>query len=111
MAEDEMKHLSLNSLRPGTRPKTALCIVLYPYTCTARGSRHAGRKQSWATQVVAIRNIRRLSLSCCATIRDESGLELLDELLKTHIYWRRRNIKIDLVILNQSETGYHDDLN
>jgi cyclic beta-1,2-glucan synthetase len=35
---------------------------------------------------------------------------LLGELLKAHAYWRNRDLKIDLVILNRRETGYAQEL-
>lgn len=35
---------------------------------------------------------------------------ILLELLRAHAYWRKRQIKIDLVILNEQETGYSQDL-
>jgi cyclic beta-1,2-glucan synthetase len=39
-------------------------------------------------------------------LQDEEQGELLQDLLRAHHYWRRRGLKIDLVILNQQETHY-----
>ncbi|HMN27403.1 MAG TPA: glucoamylase family protein, partial [Caldilineaceae bacterium] len=39
-------------------------------------------------------------------LKDENQGELLQELLQAHIYWRRRGLLIDLVVLNQQETNY-----
>ncbi len=39
-------------------------------------------------------------------LRDEADGELLQELLQAHSYWRRRDLKIDLVIMNQQESNY-----
>ncbi|MGW8318974.1 MAG: GH36-type glycosyl hydrolase domain-containing protein [Candidatus Promineifilaceae bacterium] len=39
-------------------------------------------------------------------IRSEDGLGLLRQLLQAHTYWRRSGLKIDLVIMNEKETGY-----
>ena len=39
-------------------------------------------------------------------LRSENGLSLLSEILQAHTYWRRRGLKIDLVILNSQETSY-----
>ena len=41
-----------------------------------------------------------------ARIRDEAEGELLQDLLQAHIYWRRRGLVVDLVILNQQATNY-----
>ncbi|HEX6305322.1 MAG TPA: glucoamylase family protein [Anaerolineales bacterium] len=43
-------------------------------------------------------------------IEDENHLELLAELLRAHTYWRKRGFKVDLVVLNQSEIGYAENL-
>jgi cyclic beta-1,2-glucan synthetase len=43
-------------------------------------------------------------------IGDESELGLVSELLQAHTYWRNRQIKITLVILNQRDTGYLQEL-
>ena len=42
-------------------------------------------------------------------IKSESGISLLYELLQAHTYWRRRGLKIDLVVLNHQETSYGQD--
>ncbi|HEX6270207.1 MAG TPA: glucoamylase family protein [Anaerolineales bacterium] len=39
-------------------------------------------------------------------LKEEKDLDLLDELLRAHHYWRRRGLKIDLVIVNRRETSY-----
>lgn len=38
------------------------------------------------------------------------NLDLLRDILSVQMFWRRRNLLIDLVILNQEETGYETDL-
>jgi cyclic beta-1,2-glucan synthetase len=43
-------------------------------------------------------------------IQDASQTALLAELLTAHIYWRRRGLKIDLVIVNEQETNYGQEL-
>lgn len=43
-------------------------------------------------------------------IGDEEGRPLLKTLLRAHTYWRRRGLKIDLVILNQQDTNYGQPL-
>ncbi len=43
-------------------------------------------------------------------IDDEERWLLLQVLLRAHTYWRRRGLKIDLVILNQQDTNYGQPL-
>ena len=40
----------------------------------------------------------------------KNGAELLQELLKSHAFWRRRGVKIDFVILNQNISVYEQEL-
>lgn len=40
--------------------------------------------------------------------QEESGL--VQELLRAHAFWRRRQVKIDLVVLNMQEAGYSQEL-
>ncbi|MFQ6100929.1 MAG: GH36-type glycosyl hydrolase domain-containing protein [Anaerolineae bacterium] len=39
----------------------------------------------------------------------QQGISLLHELLQAHAYWRKRQVKIDLVILNEHEGGYNQE--
>jgi cyclic beta-1,2-glucan synthetase len=41
---------------------------------------------------------------------NQEDIPRLGELLRAHAYWRSRDIKIDLVILNRQESGYAQDL-
>ena len=43
-------------------------------------------------------------------LKRNEDLDLLFELLRAHTYWRRRDLMIDLVILNCRETSYEQDL-
>ena len=43
-------------------------------------------------------------------ITAEEGLGAIQELLHAHAYWRKRGFKIDLVILNQRQAGYNQEL-
>ena len=45
-----------------------------------------------------------------ARVGDETELELVHRLLQAHAYWRNRGLKITLVILNQRDTGYTQEL-
>jgi cyclic beta-1,2-glucan synthetase len=44
-------------------------------------------------------------------IEGEEQTQIVLDALRAHAYWRKRQIKIDLVILNQREVGYSQDLN
>jgi cyclic beta-1,2-glucan synthetase len=44
------------------------------------------------------------------TIGSQDETPILLDLLRAHAYWRKRQIKIDLVILNEHETGYSQEL-
>jgi cyclic beta-1,2-glucan synthetase len=43
-------------------------------------------------------------------ISSQEETPILIELLRAHAYWRKRGMKIDLVVLNEHETGYSQDL-
>jgi cyclic beta-1,2-glucan synthetase len=43
-------------------------------------------------------------------IADEERVSLVRELLRAHTYWRHRQLKIDLVILNEKDVGYAQEL-
>ncbi len=44
-------------------------------------------------------------------IADAEEVPLVRELLRAHAYWRNRQLKIDLVILNERDAGYAQELN
>jgi len=44
-----------------------------------------------------------------ARLKHEGDLDLLGELISAHVYWRKRGLMIDLVILNQRETSYEQE--
>jgi cyclic beta-1,2-glucan synthetase len=46
-----------------------------------------------------------------ATVETSDGLPTVRQLLAAHHYWRRRGLRVDLVILNASPTSYLADLN
>jgi cyclic beta-1,2-glucan synthetase len=43
-------------------------------------------------------------------IDDETEIELIHDLVQAHTYWRNRQIKVTLVVLNQRDTGYTQEL-
>jgi cellobiose phosphorylase len=44
-------------------------------------------------------------------IRESGGAELVRQLVQAHAYWRRRGLKVDLVIWNEDHSGYRQVLN
>ncbi len=44
-------------------------------------------------------------------IAEEEGASIVRELLRAHAFWRERRLKIDLVILNERDVGYAQELN
>jgi cyclic beta-1,2-glucan synthetase len=44
-------------------------------------------------------------------VHDEDEIELVGDVLKAHAYWHERRIEVDLVVLNEKETGYGQELN
>ena len=43
-------------------------------------------------------------------IRDQSGMELVRQLIQAHAYWRLKGLAADLVILNEDHSGYRQTL-
>jgi cyclic beta-1,2-glucan synthetase len=43
-------------------------------------------------------------------IGDQEQMDLLREVLGAHAYWRHRGVQVDLVILNERESGYDQEL-
>ena len=48
---------------------------------------------------------------CLIKINDLEQINVVSRILKGYIYWRSRSIKTDLVILNQRDTSYDQELN
>ncbi|MDQ3248770.1 MAG: hypothetical protein M3Q45_06125 [Chloroflexota bacterium] len=102
--DQELKQLGLYSelLEPIGH---LLSLLLYP---------HPAHRADWGTLAVNSKGQAGLwafGLSgdfpiLLVRLRDEAEGELLQELLQAHAYWRRRDLKIDLVILNQQESNY-----
>src|SRR6185312_5281832 len=44
-------------------------------------------------------------------VREQTGLELVREVLAAHAYWRARGFMVDAVILNQEGASYDRPLN
>ncbi len=43
-------------------------------------------------------------------VYEEDGIDLVRQALQAHVYWRNRRIEVDLVILNERESSYDQEL-
>ncbi len=107
-AEDEMMRLGLTS-SDLERYQKILSALLYPFPAlraspSTLAANRLGQPQLWPFAISGDFPILLVRL------RDESKLDLLAGLLKAFSYWRRRDLMVDLVVLNCRETGYQDDL-
>ncbi len=104
----EMVRLNLTSAQLEQFQKL-LSVLLYPNSALRAGKEilsknRMGQSGLWSFSISGDYPILLISLD------DNSGLDLLGDLLQAHKYWRRRGLMIDLVILNQRETGYAQNL-
>ncbi len=107
-AELELRQSSLSTVEL-ERIQTLLSALLYP---------QPGLRAAPATLAADIRGQPALwayGISgdypiLLARIDAEEGLGVIKELLQAHTYWRKRGLKIDLVILNQRQEGYNQGL-
>ncbi len=82
-----------------------LSLLLYPHHALRAAPRllaanQKGQSALWAWGISGDHPILLLRL------RGAEDTALLQTLLKAHAYWRERQIKVDLVILNEQETSY-----
>lgn len=91
------------------RFQALLSVLLYPYH-GLRAEPHLmaantrGQPALWAHGISGDYPILLLAIS------EEEGLVVVQELLQAHAYWRKRGLKIDLVILNTRQAGYNQEL-
>ena len=107
-AERELRQLGLrgNMLE---QIQQLLSLLIYPH-----GSRRAdaatlaantrGQSALWAYGISGDYPVLLLRMA------SEGDGETLQELLQAHTYWRRRGLRIDLVILNEQDTNYGQPL-
>ncbi|HET9589898.1 MAG TPA: glucoamylase family protein [Anaerolineales bacterium] len=103
-AEHELMHLGLSSPQL-ERIQKVLSLMLYPSASlrsdpSILASNTLGQAGLWSFAISGDYPILLLYL------REEKHLDLLNEVLRAHHYWRRRGLKIDLVLLNRHETSY-----
>ncbi len=103
-AEHELIQLGLSS-KELEQIQKLLSVLLYPSAALRADaatlvSNRLGQSGLWPFSISGDYPILLIRL------KQDEDLDLLDELLRAHAYWRRRGLKIDLVILNQRETSY-----
>ncbi|PKN95371.1 MAG: cellobiose phosphorylase [Chloroflexi bacterium HGW-Chloroflexi-6] len=107
-AESEMAQFSLTSLDL-ERIEKLLSALLYPSPALRASpellaANSLGQPNLWPFGISGDYPI------LLTRLEREDSPRLLLELLQAHNYWRRRGLKIDLVILNQSATSYDENL-
>jgi cyclic beta-1,2-glucan synthetase len=105
---EELRELDLST--PALRSmQRLLSVLVYPHRAlradpATLASNRLGQSGLWP---LAISGDYPILL---VRIEEGEGAELLYDVLRAHAYWRKRQLKIDLVILNEEETGYADEL-
>jgi len=106
--ELELRRLAL-SMPEVERIQQSLSALLYPRAAlraapATLAANSEGQPGLWAYGISGDYPI------LLAHVGDEDEIGLVHELLQAHAYWRGQRIKIDLVILNERETGYDQEL-
>jgi cyclic beta-1,2-glucan synthetase len=107
-AEVELQQLGLNSVQL-PRLQRLLSACLFPHS-SLRASPEtlaANRKGQPALWAYAISGDYPLIL---ARLDDQEAMPLVQDLLQAHLYWRNRNLKIDLVFINEQGSSYGGEL-
>ncbi|HEX3051259.1 MAG TPA: glucoamylase family protein [Aggregatilineaceae bacterium] len=107
-SERELRQMALSTTQVETFQKL-LGALLYPHsrlraTPAILGANTQNQSGLWAFGISGDYPI------LLVRIGDESELELVHSLLQAHTYWRNRGLKITLVILNQRDTEYTQEL-
>lgn len=89
--------------------QTLLSVLLYPHKALRAGpvtlaANSKGQSGLWPYTISGDYPI------LLARVGVQEEVALVRELLQAHAYWRYLNIKVDLVIFNQRETGYEQEL-
>jgi cyclic beta-1,2-glucan synthetase len=107
-ARNEMNNLGLNSDELANAEQL-LSTLLYPVNALRAApeilsANTKGQNGLWAFGISGDYPILLLRMS------DVDDLSLAQDVLKAHAYWRKRQLKIDLVILNQQGSSYNQEL-
>jgi len=107
-SELELRQLDLTT--PGVeRIQQLLAVLLYPHPALRAdpATLAANSKGQCGLWPYAISGDYPILL---VRVGSQEEMALVREVLQAHAYWRDRQIKIDLVILNQRDTGYSQEL-
>jgi len=107
-SELELRQSSLSTVEL-ERIQTLLSALLYPQpglraAPATLAANTRGQPALWAYGISGDYPILLVRLAA------EEGLGVLQELLQAHAYWRKRGLKVDLLILNQRQAGYNQGL-
>ncbi|MFO7678835.1 MAG: glucoamylase family protein, partial [Chloroflexota bacterium] len=108
LAEQELRQLDLTAPQL-EQMQRVLSLLLYSHPAMRADAatliaNNKGQPGLWAFGISGDYPILLIQL------QKETDGELLLELLRAHTYWRRRDLKIDLVILNQQESNYGQEM-
>ncbi len=107
-SEIELRRLALSTPQI-ERIQQLLSVLLYPHaalraTPATLTANTRGQPALWPFAISGDYPILLVHVG------SQEEMELVNELLQAHAYWRSRQIKIDLVILNEHDTGYEQEL-
>ncbi|NQU42243.1 cellobiose phosphorylase, partial [bacterium] len=107
-AETELQRLEFG-VSDLEKVQQVLSALLYPNARLRAGpeilgANRAGQQRLWPYAISGDYPILLVSLS------SDEDLRLVNDLVRAHRYWRGRGLMIDLVILNEKETGYAQEL-
>ncbi len=107
-SERELRRLDLSTPEMECMQQL-LSVLLYPHAALRAGpstlaANTKGQPGLWAYGISGDYPVLLVRVS------DQEAMDLVRQLLQAHAYWRDQQIKIDLVILNERETGYDQEL-
>ncbi|MBL7065593.1 MAG: hypothetical protein ISS49_15490, partial [Anaerolineae bacterium] len=107
-SELELRQLDLTTSEV-ERIQQLLSVLLYPHPAlradpTTLAANSKGQSGLWAYAISGDYPVILVHVS------SQEETALVHELLQAHAYWRNRQVKIDLVVLNQRDTGYGQEL-
>jgi cyclic beta-1,2-glucan synthetase len=106
--ESELRRLDLPTPQL-ERVAQLLSVLLYPHAAlraapATLAANSRGQSGLWAYAISGDYPV------LLVRVGSQEELELVRELLQAHTYWRDRQLKIDLVILNERDTSYDQEL-
>ena len=107
-AEIELRQLGINSAQLEQFMRL-LSVLLYPHAALRAGAsvlaaNRMGQPGLWGYAISGDHPILLVRVS------DQEGMQLVREMLQAHALWRQGQTKVDLVILNEHEISYGQEL-